>query len=112
MLLQPWMRFELTAPDARPHELRSDLAQHGAYIEWGDGYQVRGRVPLAEIPRLRSALHARAPGRGVVTFEFDSHDPVPEPLATSIRETRAAQIRARLEGMSFWDRFPLLDRLG
>ena len=85
MLLEPWMRFEVMAPEAHLGDVLSDLYARRAEIGERDirsGVHVLvGRVPLSTMFGYATALRSLTQGRATFTMEPLEYLPVPEEVA-------------------------------
>ncbi len=100
-LLEPWMKLEITTPDAFLGDILGDLAPRRAAIERseplssaaaGDGaptagaptagaHLIAGRVPLSSMFGYATALRSLSQGRATFTMEPLEYLPVPDDLA-------------------------------
>jgi elongation factor G len=87
-LLEPVMAVEVVTPEEYMGDVIADLNGRRGHI--GDMGQRAGarviasRVPLGEMFGYATDLRSRTQGRAVYTMQFDSYQPVPEPIAREI----------------------------
>ena len=87
-LLEPVMAVEVVTPEEYMGDVIADL--NGRRVHIGDMGQRAGarviasRVPLGEMFGYATDLRSRTQGRAVYTMQFDSYQPVPEPIAREI----------------------------
>ncbi len=87
-LLEPVMAVEVVTPEEYMGDVIGDLSGRRGHI--GDMGQRAGsrvitaRVPLGEMFGYATDLRSRTQGRANYTMQFDSYQPVPEPIAREI----------------------------
>ena len=85
VVLEPVMRFEIDVPDDHYGAVSNDLAQRRATIESVDLVEgrrvVRGIVPLSAVFGYSAILRALTQGRGAISLQPESYQPVPEAVA-------------------------------
>jgi elongation factor G len=90
ILLEPYMKVEVTVPDEYMGDINGDLNRRRGRIEGMDsrsGAQViRAQVPLSEMFGYSTDLRSGTQGRGVYTMQFDHYEEVPANVAKAIIE--------------------------
>jgi len=90
VLLEPYMRVEVTVPEDYMGDVIGDLNSRRGRIEGMEarsGAQViRAQVPLAEMFGYATDLRSRTQGRGVYSMHFDHYEEVPQNVAKGIIE--------------------------
>jgi elongation factor G len=90
VLLEPYMKVEVTVPDDYMGDVIGDLNSRRGRIEGMEaraGAQViRAQVPLAEMFGYATDLRSRTQGRGVYSMHFDHYEEVPNNVAKAIIE--------------------------
>ena len=98
-LLEPWMKLEITTPDAFLGDILSDVASRRAAIERSEplssaaaaggedraptagAHRIGGRVPLSSMFGYATALRSLSQGRATFSMEPLEYLPVPDALA-------------------------------
>jgi len=87
-LLEPVMAVEVVTPEDYMGDVIGDLTGRRGHIgEMGQRAGARiitARVPLGEMFGYATDLRSRTQGRAAFTMQFDSYQPVPEPIAREI----------------------------
>jgi len=87
-LLEPVMAVEVVTPDDYMGDVIGDLNGRRGHIgEMGQragSRVITARVPLGEMFGYATDLRSRTQGRASYTMQFDSYQPVPEPIAREI----------------------------
>jgi elongation factor G len=87
-LLEPVMAVEVVTPEDYMGDVIGDLTGRRGHIgEMGQRAGARiitARVPLGEMFGYATDLRSRSQGRAGFTMQFDSYQPVPEPIAREI----------------------------
>ena len=87
-LLEPVMAVEVVTPEDYMGDVIGDLTGRRGHIgEMGQRAGARvitARVPLGEMFGYATDLRSRTQGRAGFTMQFDSYQPVPEPIAREI----------------------------
>jgi elongation factor G len=87
-LLEPVMSVEVVTPEEYMGDVIGDLNGRRAHIgEMGSRSSARvitALVPLGEMFGYATDLRSRTQGRATYTMQFDSYQPVPEPIAREI----------------------------
>ncbi|MFH1329678.1 MAG: elongation factor G [Actinomycetota bacterium] len=87
-LLEPVMAVEVVTPEDYMGDVIGDLTGRRGHIgEMGQragSRVITARVPLGEMFGYATDLRSRTQGRAVFTMQFDSYQPVPEPIAREI----------------------------
>ena len=82
ILLEPWMRIEVTVPEAHLGDVLSDLYARRAEITerkmQSGGHVLVGRVPLSTMFGYATALRSVSQGRATFTMEPLEYRPAPE----------------------------------
>ncbi|HEY8346871.1 MAG TPA: elongation factor G [Symbiobacteriaceae bacterium] len=90
VLLEPYMKVEVTVPDEYMGDVTGDLNRRRGRIEGMEarmGAQViRAQVPLAEMFGYATDLRSATQGRGTYTMQFDHYEEVPAHVAKPIIE--------------------------
>jgi elongation factor G len=90
ILLEPYMKVEVTVPDEYMGDINGDLNRRRGRIEGMEarsGAQViRAQVPLSEMFGYSTDLRSGTQGRGVYTMQFDHYEEVPANVAKAIIE--------------------------
>ncbi|MDB4895011.1 MAG: protein translation elongation factor [Firmicutes bacterium] len=90
ILLEPYMKVEVTVPDEYMGDVNGDLNRRRGRIEGMEarsGAQViRAQVPLSEMFGYSTDLRSGTQGRGVYTMQFDHYEEVPANVAKAIIE--------------------------
>lgn len=90
ILLEPYMKVEVTVPDEYMGDVNGDLNRRRGRIEGMEarsGAQViRAQVPLSEMFGYATDLRSGTQGRGVYTMQFDHYEEVPANVAKAIIE--------------------------
>ena len=85
VVLEPLMRIELQVPEEYYGAVSNDLAQRRSTIQEVDlegGLRViRGTVPLSEVFGYSGTLRSITHGRGTMSLEPESYQPVPDAVA-------------------------------
>lgn len=85
VILEPVMRFEIELPDQYYGAVSTDLNKRRTIIREVDlkhGIrQIRGTVPLREVFGYTGTLRSLTQGRGNISLEPESYQPVPEEVA-------------------------------
>ena len=87
-LLEPVMAVEVVTPEDSMGDVMSDLNGRRGHIgEMGQRGALRvitATVPLGEMFGYATDLRSRSQGRANYTMQFDSYQPIPEPIAKEI----------------------------
>ena len=87
-LLEPWMRFEVMAPEAHLGDVLSDLYARRAEINErsirSGVHVLGGRVPLSSMFGYATTLRSLTQGRATFTMEPLEYLPVPEEVAKTL----------------------------
>ena len=87
-LLEPVMAVEVVTPEDYMGDVIGDLNGRRGHIgEMGQragSRVITARVPLGEMFGYATDLRSRTQGRANYTMQFDSYQPVPEPIAREI----------------------------
>jgi elongation factor G len=87
-LLEPVMAVEVVTPEEYMGDVIGDLNGRRGHIgEMGHRAGARviaARVPLGEMFGYATDVRSRTQGRASYTMQFDSYQPVPEPIARDI----------------------------
>ncbi len=90
VLLEPYMRVEVTVPEEYMGDVIGDLNARRGRIEGmearGNAQVIRAQVPLAEMFGYATDLRSRTQGRGVYSMQFDHYEEVPPNVAKPIIE--------------------------
>jgi len=88
LLLEPMMAVEVVTPEEYMGDVMGDLNGRRGHIgEMGQRGALRvitAAVPLGEMFGYATDLRSRTQGRANYTMQFDSYQPVPEPIAKEI----------------------------
>ena len=88
ILLEPWMRFEVTTPDAYLGDILSDLYGRRAEIAKrairSAGHVLIGKVPLSSMFGYATPLRSLSQGRAEFSMEPLEYLPVPEDVAKEL----------------------------
>lgn len=95
VLLEPVMTVEIDTPTETVGAVMGDLNARRGRILSVNAHdhveQITALVPLAELLRYATALHAMTAGRGSYAMEFSQYDEVPRDLAGKILEKRKTE---------------------
>jgi elongation factor G len=98
VLLEPIMAVEIDTPTDAVGTIMGDLsARRGRIVAVNaqdHAEQITALVPLAELLRYATALHAMTGGRGSYVMDFAQYDEVPRELAARIIERHKAEGQA------------------
>jgi elongation factor G len=87
-LLEPVMAVEVVTPEDYMGDVIGDLSGRRGHIgdmgQRGGSRVITARVPLGEMFGYATDLRSRTQGRANYTMQFDSYQPVPEPIAREI----------------------------
>lgn len=94
ILLEPIMNVKVQVPEEYTGTIIGDLNKRRGQIMGMEpdhlgGQVIEASVPLAEVAKYALELRSMTQGLGVFTMSMDHYDPLPEPLAKRIIETRA-----------------------
>lgn len=89
VLLEPFMRVEVTIPEQYMGDIIGDLSSRRARVEGMDPQSggtsaVRAFVPLATMFGYATDLRSQTQGRGTFTMEFDHYEQLPSNIAETI----------------------------
>ena len=89
ILLEPFMKVEVVAPEEYAGDVMADLSARRASIGGmetrSDGVaSIQANAPLGEMFGYATNLRNMSQGRGSFTMEFEKYDPVPEKIAQDI----------------------------
>ena len=90
-VLEPIMKVTVVTPDSNLGDVLGSLSARRGTLESteagaGDTKQVLAQVPLAEMFQYSTILRGMTQGRGTYTMEPFAYAPVPEAVATKIRQ--------------------------
>jgi elongation factor G len=88
LLLEPVMAVEVVTPEEYMGDVIGDLNGRRGHIgemgQRGGQRVITASVPLGEMFGYATDLRSRTQGRATYTMQFDSYQPVPEPIAKEI----------------------------
>ncbi len=88
VLLEPIMKVEVTMPEEYMGDVIGDINSRRGRIEGmedvGNGKQVKGFVPLAEMFGYATDLRSKTQGRGNYSMFFERYEPVPKNIAAKV----------------------------
>ncbi len=90
LFLEPFMALDVSAPEGFIGDVIADLNGRRAKIQGIDNRNgvrmLNARVPLAEMFGYATDLRSMTQGRATYTMQFSGYEPVPQSIATTIRE--------------------------
>jgi elongation factor G len=98
IVLEPYVRIEITAPSAATGDITGDLATRRGRVSGSQSLpnqraRISALVPLAEIRDYQSRIKSLTGGEGAYTMEFSHYDPVPprkqQELAQAFKRTES-----------------------
>ncbi|HUM85341.1 MAG TPA: elongation factor G [Lachnospiraceae bacterium] len=92
ILLEPIMKVEVTMPEEYMGDVIGDINSRRGRIEGmedaGNGKQIKGFVPLAEMFGYATDLRSKTQGRGNYSMFFEKYEPVPKNIASKVLTTK------------------------
>ena len=90
VILEPVMSLEVVVPDDFMGTVIGDLSSRRGRVNntemRGNMQAIRGETPLGEMFGYATNLRSMTEGRGTFTMEFANYAPLPENLATELKE--------------------------
>jgi len=92
VILEPWMKVEITVPDEYTGDIMGDISKRGGRVlgmsKTDTKQQISAQVPYSKMVNYSIDLRSITQGRGEYVMEFESYEEAPAEEAAKVIEAR------------------------